>query len=116
MTHVSGEPGTDVYPGLMYTHMTRFDAKPKNDELYAALKFEEVNWQFEPEEGFRTLGSGVCEAGGRRSRANAPPVSSPTRRRRSSRGGGGRPPPVSLSLQIFGGFALLPGHFALRRV
>ena len=29
MTHVSGRPGTDVYPGLMYTHFTRLFPGPK---------------------------------------------------------------------------------------
>jgi hypothetical protein len=62
MTHVSFKEGTDGYPGLMYTHFQRFDARPRNDELYAALRFEEVNWKFEIEEGWKVLGCGVCNA------------------------------------------------------
>jgi hypothetical protein len=62
MTHVSGKEGTDVYPGMMYTHLDRFATRPTNEEVYTALRFEEVNWTFEIEEGWKVIGSGVCEA------------------------------------------------------
>lgn len=72
MTHVSGEAGTDAFPGLMYTHLHRFEARPKNEELSAALAFEEVNWTFEIEEGWKVLGRGVCEANWREALGEKP--------------------------------------------
>jgi hypothetical protein len=61
LTHVSGEPGTKYFLGVDLFHAKRFDEKPGNKELYAALAFEEVNWNFELEKGWTVVGCGVCE-------------------------------------------------------
>jgi len=61
MTHVSGEEGTKYYPGLMLFHDKVFPERPGNEELYASLSPEEVNWTFELEEGWKCISCGVCE-------------------------------------------------------
>jgi hypothetical protein len=61
MTHVSGEKGTKYYPGAWLFHTSTFKKKPSNEELYAALSFEEVNWSFSLEKGWKYVGCGVCE-------------------------------------------------------
>jgi hypothetical protein len=61
MTHVTGKEGTKYFPGLDIHHVKRFKSRPTNKELYAALAFEEVNWSFELQEGWKLVGCGVCE-------------------------------------------------------
>jgi hypothetical protein len=61
-THVTGEPGSVEWPGLMLTHVKDFKTRPKNRDIYAALVPREVNWSFEREEGWKVLGSGICQA------------------------------------------------------
>ncbi len=61
MTHVKGEKGTKYYPGADILHAKRFEARPGNKELYGSLSFEEVNWSFEQETGWKFVSCGVCE-------------------------------------------------------
>jgi hypothetical protein len=60
MTHATG--GEAGPTGRWYFHATKFDRRPGNKEVYAALKFQEVNWRWEPDHGFRIVACGVCEA------------------------------------------------------
>ena len=60
MTHVSPMQGSNQ-PGFMIFHQDLFDHRPSNDEIYASLKPELVDWSFEVEEGWKLLGGGVCE-------------------------------------------------------
>ncbi len=61
-THVLGEEGTKYgVAGLWLLHSKRFDDRPGNKALYAALSFEEVNWSFELEKGWKFVSCGVCE-------------------------------------------------------
>jgi len=60
MLHATG--GEAGPTGRWYFHEKTFDARPGNKEVYAALKPQEVHWQWEPEDGFRFVGCGVCEA------------------------------------------------------
>jgi hypothetical protein len=61
MTHVTGEPGTKYFPGLDIHHVERLKARPNNKAIYAALGFEQVNWQFTLEDDWKLVGCGVCE-------------------------------------------------------
>jgi hypothetical protein len=61
-THaIGGEMGTKYFTGLDIFHAKRFKARPGNKELYAALSFEEVNWTFAQEKGWKFVSCGVCE-------------------------------------------------------
>jgi hypothetical protein len=61
MTHVTGAKGTKYFPGLWLFHCKRFETKPGNKEVYAALSSEEVDWTFRLEGGWKYVGCGVCE-------------------------------------------------------
>jgi hypothetical protein len=61
MTHVSGKKGTKYYPGLDLMHAKRFKTRPGNKELYAALSFEDVNWRFELDAGWKFVSCCLCE-------------------------------------------------------
>jgi hypothetical protein len=49
------------YPGLWLFHATQFKKRPTNKKLYAALSFEEVDWTFRQEKGWKFVSCGVCE-------------------------------------------------------
>ena len=61
MGHVSGKKGTKYYPGLWLFRVKGFDKRPTNKDLYKALCFDEVNWSFQIEKGWKIVGCGVCE-------------------------------------------------------
>jgi hypothetical protein len=46
---------------MWFDHVTRFDKRPGNQELYAAFSYEGVNWSFERPKGWKIVSCGVCE-------------------------------------------------------
>lgn len=62
MMHVSSGEGTKYFPGVWLFHATSFKVQPTNKDIYAACTdIEGVYWSFEPDNGSRLIGAGVCE-------------------------------------------------------
>jgi hypothetical protein len=61
MTHAAGGKDDKDRIGRWFFHSTRFKEKPGNKEVYAALRFEDGNWTFDLEDGWKFVGCGVCE-------------------------------------------------------
>jgi hypothetical protein len=59
--HVTGEPGTNRFPGMWILHCKRFEQRPTNEEIYAALSYDGVGWQFEIESWWTRAKVRVCE-------------------------------------------------------
>src|SRR5262249_55407689 len=60
MIHVMGEPGTKNFPGMWYWGYKCFKERPGNKEVYASLGWDEVNWSFKLEKGWRCINCCVC--------------------------------------------------------
>jgi hypothetical protein len=61
ISHVSGEKGTKYWPGLWIMHAKSFKNRPGNKEVYAALSWENVDWRFDLNKGWKIVSCGVCE-------------------------------------------------------
>ncbi len=61
-THVKGKPGTRFFPGAMLNHGVIFDQRPTREQVYEALEFTKVNWEFEPESSSLVVESGMDPA------------------------------------------------------
>jgi hypothetical protein len=59
--HVSGEKGTEDFPGRWILHSKRFKTKPNNKELYDALKSVDIHWNFVIPIEEKFVACGVCE-------------------------------------------------------
>ena len=60
-TYVIDGQETKYFRDRCITHAKIFKDKPSNKQLYDALKFEEVNWSFKQEKGWKFVSCGVCE-------------------------------------------------------
>jgi hypothetical protein len=59
-THVAADDPVNR-PGRWLIHTKLFDRRPTNREIYAAMKLEELDWQFDLKPSWRFVGCGVCE-------------------------------------------------------
>jgi hypothetical protein len=59
--HVSGDPGTKYFPGMWILHSKRFDKRPTNEKVYAALGQEDLGWSFEIDKSWTRVRCHVCE-------------------------------------------------------